>query len=598
MRYTRIGFLCSSVVVLLVHLLFYPKWQNKQTEATLSWDVAGYYLYLTSFVIYNDARQVSFYPAIAEKYQPGDTQNHAFDHPSGNKVFKYAAGQAILLSPGFFIGHLAAHGLGYPADGYSFPYQLAISIWTIILSLMGLWLLTLSLRKYFSDQTTAITVFTIAAATNYLNYAAIDGAMTHNTLFTVYALLVYATIRFYENPKLKYALLIGASAGLATLTRPTEIISLILPVLWGISSLNKTVISDRVSFLWKENSLLLTAAIVFVSIGSIQLAYWKYASGEWLVYSYRDQGFSFLSPHFWKGIFSYQTGWLVYSPILLLAFPGFYLLYKKQNGIFLAVSLFCLAFTWLVFAWDDYLYGGGLGMRAMVQGYAVYAFALAAAIEKWNAASKARWILFGIIALFTYYNLWLTWQAHKGGLLAIAQMTRPYFWRVLFRYEVPEETKLLLDNPDLFDTIPPTAQKIYSNNFESDTLTTEGCPIPRIEGQRQVCLTAAIQYSPTYKFPIPKGKYRKLRVQAMFRRGDIEWDVWKQPQLSMKLFSGSAEVYQRGIRVSRLLYNTDTRKIWLDMKIRNSETDHAEIQLWNADSQKSIAMDNLEVFAW
>ena len=43
--------------------------------------------------------------------------------------------------------------------------------------------------------------------------------------------------------------------------------------------------------------------MVTALVGFIQLAYWKYASGEWLVYSYEDQGFSWLKPHLYEGIF-------------------------------------------------------------------------------------------------------------------------------------------------------------------------------------------------------------------------------------------------------------------------------------------------------
>jgi len=45
--------------------------------------------------------------------------------------------------------------------------------------------------EYFGEKTVAVTLLALVAGTNYLNQAAIDNAMTHNYLFTLYALIFY-----------------------------------------------------------------------------------------------------------------------------------------------------------------------------------------------------------------------------------------------------------------------------------------------------------------------------------------------------------------------------------------------------------------------
>ena len=47
-----------------------------------------------------------------------------------------------------------------------------------------------------------MTLILLAAATNYLEYSAITGALTHNQLFFVYCLLLWFIIKFYD--KLPY----------------------------------------------------------------------------------------------------------------------------------------------------------------------------------------------------------------------------------------------------------------------------------------------------------------------------------------------------------------------------------------------------------
>jgi hypothetical protein len=81
----------------------------------------------------------------------------------------------------------------------------------------------------------------------------------------------------------------------------------------------------------------------------------------------------------------------------------------------------------------------------MVQSYAVLAFPMAALIQ---SAWKQRALKIGIITFglgCIYYNVWLTHQAHKGGLFVTEQMTLPYLKAIFLRSEVPEENIKLLD---------------------------------------------------------------------------------------------------------------------------------------------------------
>ena len=144
----------------------------------------------------------------------------------------------------------------------------------------------------------------------------------------------------------------------------------------------------------------------------MQLIYWKAASGQWLVYSYEDQGFSWLKPHIDRGVFSFRAGWLVYTPMMAFAVLGFLWLYRQQRSIFWAVFLFFALFLYVTFAWDILWYGGSLGQRAMVQSYALLAFPLAAFVESIRKRVPWNYMAFAVFLFFSYYNLWLTHQAH------------------------------------------------------------------------------------------------------------------------------------------------------------------------------------------
>ncbi|MCO6493745.1 MAG: glycosyltransferase family 39 protein, partial [Phaeodactylibacter sp.] len=199
----------------------------------------------------------------------------------------------------------------------------AISLGSVLVAIIGLWFMRRVLLRYFTDRVVAATLLILVLATNYLDYSAINGPMTHNYLFTLYALLIWLTIKFYERPAYSNALGIGLVLGLAALTRPTEIIAALIPILWGVGS--RAQARERLAFFGTHWPKLALAAAT-VAVGSIQLIYWKYVSGDWIVYSYQDQGFSWLSPHIRNGLFSYRAGWLMYTPAM-----GFALLVSSPS---------------------------------------------------------------------------------------------------------------------------------------------------------------------------------------------------------------------------------------------------------------------------
>ncbi|MBL7827994.1 MAG: glycosyltransferase family 39 protein, partial [Saprospiraceae bacterium] len=259
-RFSRFAYWASAVLIIASSLFYYPKWKAGGTEATISWDVSGYYLYLPAALIYKDVKQLKWWAEVDAKYHPGPGMGQAFKHPSGNYVMKYSMGQAIQFLPWFLTAHVLAEPLGYPADGFSRPYQVAISWGSLLVMLFGLWMLRKVLLRYFSDRVTAAVLISIAFGSNYLEYAGITGAMTHNWLFTLYASLIYCTIRFYEKPGYGWAILVGLLVGWATLTRPTEIISALIPLLWGVHS--RATVASRIKFFRNHISQILLAACV------------------------------------------------------------------------------------------------------------------------------------------------------------------------------------------------------------------------------------------------------------------------------------------------------------------------------------------------
>lgn len=591
-NYSLYALLTCLVLMTAVSFFYYPKWKKPGSEATISWDVSGYYMYLPATFIYRDIKHCSFKDSILNKYQPTPDFQQAFQHTSGNYVMKYPAGQAIVMLPFFAAAHAYASVSAYDADGFSLPYQFAISMGMLLIAFIGLWVLRKILLLYFSDAAAAITLLIVAFASNYFNYAAIDNGMVHNSLFTIYCLLVLTTIRFYTQPGIKGAVAVGVLIGLATLIRPTEIIAVILPLLWGVASVKE--LQQRFVFFIKQFRLLFAAALSAAVVLSVQLIYWKYSSGEWVVYSYQDQGFSLLRPHLYRGMFSTNNGWITYTPVMILFFAGLPFLYKSYRSIFWPVLLFSGLFIYICFAWDIWWYGGSMGMRAMIQSYPVLLLAVAACAERVLSA-KISGKLIAVVFLFfcTYYNIWLTHQAHRGGLYRAGEMTDAYLKAIFLKWKADPQTQFFLDRADDAGTEFNASSELYSNNFdnESDQYATTNYAI----SGKSILLGKDRQSVPEYFFNLPVKQGSYVRCSATFRTERKEWNTWRMMQFIVKFYKADVMVDYKMVRVFRILNDNETRRIYFDAKLPGG-ADKAAVLFWNAESDKPILIDDLKVF--
>lgn len=579
MSFSKISLWVSCILLGIIAFFYYPKWNKDTTEATISWDVSGYYWYLPAFFIYEDVKQIEFSNQILEKYRPTPSLLQAYKHKSGNYVMKYSSGQAILMMPGFIAGHTAAKIFDYPQDGFSRPYQFGIFLWGLMVSLLGLYFLRKILIQYFSEVSTGLTLLTISFATNFLEYGAITNAMSHNFLFTLYTLLIWTTIRFYKSPGLKTGAGIGILIGLMALTRPTEIIAVLIPVSYGLVFSMKG-ITERFSFFIKQYEKVIVAALFTGMIGMIQLLYWKYVTGEWLVYSYEEQGFSWLRPHIFDCLFSGRAGWLIYTPVMFLSLIGFFALIKKHKNIGIPLLIFSLLFFYITFAWDIWWYGGSVSQRALVQLYPVLAFPLAAFYDTFSKINL-KTIIISLFGLFcVHYNVWMTHQAHYGGLLVAGDMTSEYLKAIFLKDELPPEARKLLDT-----------RKIYTGEIKNPVyLMTEKDSLNYIGN---ICLSDSMQFSPAKRFKLP-AQNGWLRASADFYTDQKEWEQWRMAQLILKYYKNGKELRNDVLRAQRHLDQGQKTNLWLDSKLRY-EPDEVEIYLWNAESKTKICAENIRL---
>jgi len=476
----------------------------------LSWDIFGYYLYLPFQFIYHDLglKDMNVLQEIVQKYHNSDTLYQILNMPEGGAVMKYSMGMSFFYAPFFFIGHAVALVFGLPADGFSAPYQYSIFAGGIIYSILGIWFLSKVLRHFFNDKISGLILLLLVFATNFPIHNAMYGqnAMSHNILFFTYSLILWLTIKWHETHKMKFILGLAIFCGLTILSRPSEIVCLLIPLLWNVKNLNT--LRDKIRLLWNYKVQIGLFIAIIAFIGSFQLVYWKIHTGKFLYYSYganAGEGFEFLSPYIMQVLFSFRKGWLVYTPIMVFAITGFVVMFKKNKMIFLPLFLYFLINLYIVSSWSCWWYAQSYSQRPLIPSYPVMAIALGYFFV-WLFDQK-KWLKTGLSTLLMMILALNLFQIHQftNGIIDGDRMTKAYYFRTFGKlHATDEDRKLLMVNRSF------NGEEYFVNNGEyhlSHTLKSDfGAETPYdsatvLSAQNSMLLDSNTLYSKAIEIP-------------------------------------------------------------------------------------------------
>lgn len=425
--------------LLTAAIIFGALFQSKKWEShnVVIWDVAGYYQYLTSGIIYDDLGDGSYTAAVRKQYRPDmDPRYGLVPAPNGQTVMKYPLGMSIFYAPAFFVYHQVVQlRAEYQADGYTAGYERTLAQVCMAYALLGLWILRGVLRRFFDDTTAALALLAIGLATNYFCYAAYEPAMSHGVLFLLNAVLLAVTVRWYETWRWREAALLGLVMGLLVLVRPTEAWMALVPALWGLTS--GAAVRERAAALWQHRGQVLLAVLLAAVLVSLQLLFWHQVGGAWYIDTYPGEKFNFRDPHLLDGLFSFRKGWLVYTPIMAFALLGIFLL-RQRLRVALPVLLALLPLVlYVTYSWWDWGYGGSFSARPLISLYPLLALPLAALID-W--CRRSPWLLHGfalVLVLCIALNLFQTWQYYRG-IVHCCDTTWVDYKAHFFWYEWPQ----------------------------------------------------------------------------------------------------------------------------------------------------------------
>ncbi|MCP4440888.1 MAG: hypothetical protein GY810_18355 [Aureispira sp.] len=400
------------------------------TTNIITWDVYGYYVYLPALFNFQELGSFDFVQEVHfPKYNVSAGSLYQLSQfENGKAVPIYTLGLSILFLPFYLLAYVWAALSSYPNDGLSHPFQVGIVTAVVCYSILGLVYLRRILLPHFSQAVILLTLVGVTLGTNYYNYSTYEGGMPHVYLFSLYAILIYYTIEWHKTQKVSHTIYIGSMIAILCLARPSEIVCLFIPILYGVYS--KDSLKEKVQLVakhWKQVLILIVTGLIWISP---QVLLWKLNSGHWIYNSYSADGhdFHFSHPHILEGLFSYRKGWLIYTPIMYFAILGIPLLYKTYKKLFWGMLLYFIANIYFVLSWHMWWYAGCFGMRAFIQSYAVWALPFACAMHYIYTERKfLRWVALPIYGFLVLLNIFQTWQFHHR-ILALDGITSTFYW--------------------------------------------------------------------------------------------------------------------------------------------------------------------------
>jgi len=414
----------SLLVYLLVGMLM--RWGNLSQHPIISSDGKGYYAYLPAILIHQDL-SFGFVDDYEEKYYiPAHRVNFKLKTENGI-VNKYFAGTAVLMAPFFVVGHLAAHLNGTPADGYSWPYQMAMVIGALFWLFFGAYLFVRFLMtRQLGLGAEKWAVMALLFATGLFYYTIAEPTMSHIYSFAMVCAALYLAQRYFAEGRMKHFLLLAIAMGLIVLIRPVNgLFALALPVAAADSAQFRSRLPGRGN-IWHW----VLAAVLFLAVCAIQpLIYWLQTGSPW-VWSYDEEGFNFARPEVMNVLFSFRKGLFVYTPVAALGLLGIFWHLRRNRFQAGLVLVFLVLITWVISSWWMWYYGGSFGMRPYLEFMPLFVIGV---MWLWQAGEKwVRRLLMTILSVLMFVNVVQSFQYNQSILLWDG-MTREIYTRVFLR---------------------------------------------------------------------------------------------------------------------------------------------------------------------
>jgi hypothetical protein len=347
---------CTLAAVMLVETLLFAGYHHERWQKGLSRlgrpqvmtgealvirsDGLGYYAWLRSLLIDGDW---SFDNEFDEHNPVGDyVPPPARRTEQGRRSNPWSVGPACVWALTVVPGHACIKALepflpGWPADGYSLPYQLMVGTTTLMASFFGLVLLYGICGHFADPDRAALAASFLTLGSTIVYYSAIEVSMAHGVGTATLALLVWYWLKTLGSERWLRWGLVGLLVGAAALMRWQLATFAILPAgeaLWTYcQQWRRSAQSSRhapravtrtqsVRPLWRPVACLALAGLAGAVALLPQFIAWRIVYGHWLATPF-PTSHNWENPAWGQILWAQDRGLFYWTPLTLFAVAGY-----------------------------------------------------------------------------------------------------------------------------------------------------------------------------------------------------------------------------------------------------------------------------------
>ncbi len=351
----------------------------------------GIFYYAFTRSIYKD-HDIQFKNELGHHYSH-ENNNRAVEEPlgyvndytkTGYTVNRYPVGAPLSWLPAFTFADSISNTLRFFNPnisnlGYSDIYQIITGVWNVLFVSLGLYLLSLQLKKYFSKSVTMLTIIFLTFATFLFYYAAIDVVNSLPLTFLLSCIFLLLFIRSISNPSKLLYFTIGMTVGYMAMTRTQEGIFLLLPVIAIGKHAVQKIQSHNFRAIVANFLYILVLFAGFLLVFSIQMYVWYLMYGTFTRSPYiaGKEGFYLLNPHLLELLINSKIGLLWWSPGVIIGILGLVPFSKKEKSLgWYFITLFVVEY-YLIASWSAWQQGESFSVRMLTSTLPFLSFGIA-----------------------------------------------------------------------------------------------------------------------------------------------------------------------------------------------------------------------------
>ncbi len=389
-------------------------------------DGTGYYAYVRAAVIQRNFHFEADWLHANPSFVQGKTDGKGSISPgqytpTGHLDNHFTIGPGILWSPFIVAAHLGVLGYDFmgghiPADGFSWPYVDAMALATALYGFAGLWIAFRLTRNWFEEIWAFLATVGIWFGSSLIVYMYFNPSWSHAHSAFLVALFLWYWYRTREGRSLKQWVALGVISGLMLDVYYPNAILLLVPMMESLEGYwrgwQETDRSEKLRGIFLGN-LAYGAALLIVFLPTLVTRKIIYGSALKTGY-YALETWHWTSPVLWKVLFASDHGLFSWTPILLLAVVGLFILWKRNPEIGKYFLVPTVAFYYLIASYESWDGISSYGNRFFVSLTPIFIIGLAAFLESfariWKRPHSAAVRAYLMTGILIFWNLGFVYQ--------------------------------------------------------------------------------------------------------------------------------------------------------------------------------------------